>query len=129
MQRTIILIQCLFSKMPKVLAIFFLSRSCSKLLDLFLDEDDVCQSQNWTKWFNRDEPSGPCDCETLPELRSEYPGQICDQPLKVEARLENCRIPYDPTLPNIVVNTKIGFRCNNGNEERCLDYEVRFCCP
>ena len=92
--------------------------------------DDVkCPSSNWTKWFNRDDPAGPCDCETLDELRYENPGEICDFPVVMEARLENCDVPYDPSLPNVIANLDVGFKCTNEEGFKCLDYEVRFCCP
>jgi len=87
-----------------------------------------CPSGNWTAWFNRDDPSGPCDCETLPELREDYPGKICENPVSLEARLENCDVPYDPSLPNIIANLDVGFQCLNEEDFTCLDYEVRFCC-
>ena len=39
----------------------------------------------WTRWYDRDDPSGTGDWEPLSNLRSENPGQICDNPLYIEA--------------------------------------------
>uniref|UniRef100_A0A8C6SRR1 WxxW domain-containing protein n=1 Tax=Neogobius melanostomus TaxID=47308 RepID=A0A8C6SRR1_9GOBI len=37
---------------------------------------DVC----WTDWFDRSDPSGTGDYETLSQLQKEYPGKICRNP-------------------------------------------------
>uniref|UniRef100_A0A3Q3G2W4 WxxW domain-containing protein n=1 Tax=Labrus bergylta TaxID=56723 RepID=A0A3Q3G2W4_9LABR len=42
---------------------------------------EVC----WTKWYDRDDPSGKADWEALKELRMENPGEICDDPVYIEA--------------------------------------------
>uniref|UniRef100_A0AAV2J4P2 WxxW domain-containing protein n=1 Tax=Knipowitschia caucasica TaxID=637954 RepID=A0AAV2J4P2_KNICA len=44
--------------------------------------DSVC----WTPWFDRDNPSGKGDYETIYHLRKENPGKICDKPLGIEVR-------------------------------------------
>ncbi|KAI4903731.1 hypothetical protein NFI96_005124 [Prochilodus magdalenae] len=36
-------------------------------------------------WFDRDDPSGNGDYETLEHLRTEYPGKICSKPLGIQA--------------------------------------------
>ena len=46
----------------------------------------------WTKFYNRDRPSGTGDWETLTSLRAENPGQICANPIAVEARLADGRL-------------------------------------
>ena len=38
----------------------------------------------WTEWFDRDNPSGTGDWETLSNLRDENPGKICDNPVGIE---------------------------------------------
>ena len=38
----------------------------------------------WTDWFDRDDPTGNGDFETLVDLRSEYPGKICPSPVQIE---------------------------------------------
>ena len=39
----------------------------------------------WTDWFDRDNPSGTGDWETLSDLRTENPGKICPKPFGIEA--------------------------------------------
>uniref|UniRef100_A0A3B4WRV3 Cartilage intermediate layer protein 2-like n=1 Tax=Seriola lalandi dorsalis TaxID=1841481 RepID=A0A3B4WRV3_SERLL len=39
----------------------------------------------WTKWYDRDDPSGTGDWELLKNLRKENPDEICDNPLFIEA--------------------------------------------
>lgn len=40
----------------------------------------------WTDWFDRDDPSGTGDWETLSSLRTKYPGKICPKPIDIEAK-------------------------------------------
>lgn len=40
----------------------------------------------WTDWFDRDDPSGTGDWETLSNLRAQYPGKICPKPVDIEAK-------------------------------------------
>lgn len=39
----------------------------------------------WTQWFDRDNPDGTGDWETLILLRKWYRGRICDDPIEIEA--------------------------------------------
>lgn len=39
----------------------------------------------WTGWFSRDDPTGTGDWELLSNLKSSYPGQICESPRYIEA--------------------------------------------
>ncbi|KAI3364244.1 hypothetical protein L3Q82_011047, partial [Scortum barcoo] len=39
----------------------------------------------WSKWYDRDNPSGTGDWEHLSSLRAENPGEICDYPLYIKA--------------------------------------------
>ncbi|KAI4872875.1 hypothetical protein NFI96_014972 [Prochilodus magdalenae] len=93
-----------------------------------LSHSSVC----YTQWFDRDNPTGVGDYETLTDLRAENPGLICSNPLTIQA-VTLSGVPaqsigqvfqwYD------VVN---GFGCANTeqhNGECCLDYKVRFGCP
>uniref|UniRef100_A0A4W3I6Y4 WxxW domain-containing protein n=1 Tax=Callorhinchus milii TaxID=7868 RepID=A0A4W3I6Y4_CALMI len=45
-------------------------------------KDDTC----YTKWFDRDNPSGNGDFETTPEIQQEYPDQICKDPISCEVQ-------------------------------------------
>ena len=88
-----------------------------------------CPENRWTSWYDRDNPSGNCDCETLIDLRRENPGEICDEPTEIEARLVSTKAPYTGNLENIQFDTEVGLDCRNGRGQTCDDYEVRFCCP
>ena len=39
-----------------------------------------------TPWFDRDNPSGTGDWETLSDLRKENPGKICNNPLQIQVQ-------------------------------------------
>ncbi|XP_078584280.1 uncharacterized protein LOC144866630 [Branchiostoma floridae x Branchiostoma japonicum] len=87
---------------------------------------------NWTPWFDRDNPSATGDWESLVNLRTEYPGQICPRPTDVHARVIATGLEASLTGETFVYyDTTNGFACRNVNQrdQRCLDYEVRFCCP
>ncbi|XP_068585488.1 mucin-5B-like [Cebidichthys violaceus] len=85
----------------------------------------------WTDWFDRDNPSGTGDWETLLHLRKENPGKICPKPGDIEAQ----------TLTGLTVaqtgdaiyrsDTTTGFVCRNRDQRKkiCNDYRVRFSCP
>ncbi|XP_074472131.1 uncharacterized protein LOC141756361 isoform X2 [Sebastes fasciatus] len=86
----------------------------------------------YTQYFDRDNPSGTGDWETLYNLHREYPGQICSNPVGIEvttltglspAATGNVIFQSDPTS---------GFVCRNQDQpphRRCQDYRVRFRCP
>ena len=82
----------------------------------------------WTSWYDRDDPTGNCDCETLKDLRKEQKHKICYRPTQVDVKIKGTGVRYDPSLPNVVKNNVVGFRCNNADGPDCVDYEARFCC-
>ncbi|XP_066291079.1 cartilage intermediate layer protein 1-like [Branchiostoma lanceolatum] len=85
----------------------------------------------WTSWYDRDNPSGTGDWETLTDLRRENPGQICSAPLAIEARRRGTQTPASQTDEQFsYFDTTVGFVCKNNDQtdRYCLDYEVRFCC-
>ncbi|KAL7889651.1 hypothetical protein AOLI_G00019090 [Acnodon oligacanthus] len=87
----------------------------------------VCYSQ----WFDRDDPSGNGDYETLTDLRKEYPGEICSQPLTIQA-VTMSGVPAENSGKVIqTYDTVVGFACVNAQQKNgdCLDYKVRFGCP
>nr|CAB3262592.1 uncharacterized protein LOC100180679 [Phallusia mammillata] len=88
-----------------------------------------CPDKAWTQFFNRDRPSLTCDCETLSDLRREYPDKICDKPTAIDVRVSATNEPYT-TAGQVIAHAdpQNGFRCNNVGQT-CLDYKVRFCCP
>ncbi|XP_068566612.1 uncharacterized protein [Cebidichthys violaceus] len=86
----------------------------------------------WTEWFDRDNPGGTGDWETLLHLRNENPGKICPAPAQIQVQ----------TLTGLTVaqtgdviyrsDTTTGFVCRNRDQRwnrRCNDYRVRFSCP
>ncbi|CAJ1065918.1 mucin-5AC%2C partial [Xyrichtys novacula] len=40
----------------------------------------------WTDWFDRDDPCGIEDLESLSVLQYENPGKICNKPLQIEVQ-------------------------------------------
>merc|ERR1712119_239877 len=66
----------------------------------------------WTKFYNRDRPSGTGDWETLTSLRAENPGQICANPIAVEARLADGR-PAAASGNKITISPLGGLVCQN----------------
>ncbi|XP_078616292.1 uncharacterized protein LOC144884710 [Branchiostoma floridae x Branchiostoma japonicum] len=92
-------------------------------------DQDSCTS--WTAWFDRDDPSGTGDWETLTDLRTENPGQICPAPTAIQARVISTGQDASLTGEQFAYyDTTTGFVCkkNDQSDSRCLDYEVRFCC-
>ncbi|KAB5577286.1 hypothetical protein PHYPO_G00208150 [Pangasianodon hypophthalmus] len=86
----------------------------------------------YTQWFDRDNPSGKGDYETLKDLRAEYPRKICSQPLTIQAATLSGVPAQNIGQVFEVYDTVSGFACVNSqqrNEECCLDYKVRFGCP
>jgi len=91
--------------------------------------EPTCPENRWTAWFDRDNPSGNCDCETLSDLQRENPGKICSNPTSVEARLVSSKEAYNSNQENIIFDPTHGFSCWNNGGSLCDDYEVQFCCP
>ncbi|XP_056219430.1 cartilage intermediate layer protein 2-like [Seriola aureovittata] len=86
----------------------------------------------WTKWYDRDDPSGTGDWELLKNLRKENPDEICDNPLFIEAVTTDTLTPAVDTGEtfNVFSPTK-GFVClkKDQSDGTCRDYKVRFGCP
>ncbi|XP_053537083.1 cartilage intermediate layer protein 1-like isoform X1 [Ictalurus punctatus] len=92
-----------------------------------LEKRPVC----YTQWFDRDNPNGNGDYETMNELRAEYPKKICSKPLTIQAATLT-GVPAE-SIGQVfeVYDTVFGFSCVNSdqkNDECCLDYKVRFGC-
>ncbi|KAK3543281.1 hypothetical protein QTP70_014055 [Hemibagrus guttatus] len=85
----------------------------------------------YTQWFDRDNPSGYGDYETLSNLRAEYPRKICANPMSIQAATLT-GVPAESIGQGFqAYDTVTGFACVNSqqkNEECCLDYKVRFGC-
>jgi len=54
----------------------------------------------WTDWFDRDNPSGSGDWELLSDLRKEYPGKICKNPLHIKVVTTDKMTPATSTGEN-----------------------------
>ncbi|XP_062323638.1 uncharacterized protein LOC134024907 [Osmerus eperlanus] len=91
--------------------------------------DVVC----WSKWYDRDDPSGTGDWELLGDMQKEYPGSICANPFYIES------VTVDTSTTAIatgqifyIYNPTRGFVCRNADQKgggSCRDYKVRFGCP
>ena len=82
----------------------------------------------WTQWFDRDNPSGSGDFETIVNLKQEYPGEICDSPVQIECQTLG-GLDYTETGQTVTCSADDGLRCvNTNNVGGCLDYRVRFFC-
>ncbi|XP_051895336.1 uncharacterized protein LOC127583413 [Pristis pectinata] len=84
-----------------------------------------------TQWFDRDDPTGIGDYETLMNLRNENPGLICSNPVHCEVETLS-GIPASST-GDIVSNCSVisGFVCVNAEQTdgSCEDYRIQFMCP
>ena len=85
----------------------------------------------WTQYYDRDNPSGNGDYETLTSLRNDHPDDICENPIAVDGREVSEQVHYSQTGQILTVDRDVGLSCVNSQQRngRCLDYEVRFCCP
>uniref|UniRef100_A0A673HU12 Si:dkey-205h13.2 n=1 Tax=Sinocyclocheilus rhinocerous TaxID=307959 RepID=A0A673HU12_9TELE len=86
-----------------------------------------------TRWFNSDNPkTNGRDSELLSDLLSMYPGQICTNPIGIEAQTVSGQAAYTTGDIFQVYNPVSGFACVNAGQTGggvCDDYEVRFSCP
>ncbi|XP_035665849.1 uncharacterized protein LOC118409092 [Branchiostoma floridae] len=90
------------------------------------------ECSNWTRWINRDHPSGNGDFEDLPTIHAWYPGRVpCSVPSAVQARTVGTHIDASQTGQVFRdYRPEVGLACWNSDQSdgACLDYEVRFCC-
>ncbi|XP_049581757.1 mucin-5AC-like isoform X1 [Syngnathus scovelli] len=85
----------------------------------------------WTPWFDRDNPLGHGDFETLPDLHKEYPWDICEHPIKIEITTTSGDDVSSTGDVILAADTDVGFVCRNCDQPygNCTDYQVRFLCP
>ena len=91
-----------------------------------------CSSGQWSEFFNRDNPLGNGDFETLQDINYEYPGRACSNPIAVDAREASNQRDYQTSGQVVEINPIVGFICENRQQppgQTCLNYQVRFCCP
>ncbi len=89
----------------------------------------------WTRWLNRDGPSGSGDFETLRDHRRERPREVCEAPVDIECRVRSSgEIVKTGILAGgevLTCDKTVGAVCDNRKQPpgaRCRDYEVRFAC-
>lgn len=88
------------------------------------------QSDIWSDWFDRDNPSGTGDGERIPEAFAE--GRIpCDDPIDIQARRKSDGLFAQYTGEVYTMDTTTGFICLLADQPDgwCDDYEVRVACP
>uniref|UniRef100_A0A8C1TTA6 WxxW domain-containing protein n=1 Tax=Cyprinus carpio TaxID=7962 RepID=A0A8C1TTA6_CYPCA len=74
--------------------------------------------QRWCWWFDFDDPTRGGDFELLTTLQQNYPGEICPNPIGIQAQ----------TVSGISISAS-GFFCKYVKPGFCADYKVRFTCP
>jgi len=99
--------------------------------------EGVCLTENissglnrWTQWFDRDDPSGSGDYETLKDIKVQYPNKVCDSPTAVECQTIS-GLDLNQTGEIVVCDKDKGAYCINSQQSdgRCnYDYKVRFYC-
>lgn len=93
----------------------------------------ACQEQpeyEWTQWFDRDNPSGNGDYETI-KLQPE----VCEIPKDIECQTLS-GIDWTKTNQEVTCNTEVGFFCKNIYEYHCYEdlddfrkYKANFTSP
>ncbi|XP_059807593.1 uncharacterized protein si:dkey-205h13.2 [Hypanus sabinus] len=99
--------------------------------ETFCAATTTVHSEKKTRWFDRDDPTGRGDFETLTDLRKENPNEICSNPIACEVQtvLGKPASSTDDNIPECSILT--GFFCLNNNQTSgmCEDYRIRFTCP
>ncbi|XP_029429898.1 uncharacterized protein LOC115074513 [Rhinatrema bivittatum] len=111
-------------------------KSCSDYEVRFKCPNEFCEARRiggcWTKWFNRDEPTGTGDFEDVDSIYKANPGAMCTNATNIEARRSSDKMPASVTGEVFFrYNTNYGFACKITDQAdyTCDDYEVRFRCP
>ncbi|XP_051934899.1 mucin-5AC-like isoform X2 [Hippocampus zosterae] len=106
---------------------------CSDYEVRFLCPLTFCHPEEcWTPWFDRDNPCGYGDFETLPDLHKEYPWKICKHPIKIQIKTTSGANVSSTGDVILAADTDVGFVCRNCDQPHdghCADYKVRFLCP
>lgn len=88
----------------------------------------------WTRWLDRDNPSGNGDAEVLSAFLTETPTAVCTSPSAIEIRIRGTTKVFTPGMvtPDKLrtFDPKNGMMCYNVDQPSgaCPDYEVRFLC-
>ncbi|XP_033113935.1 fibropellin-3-like [Anneissia japonica] len=109
---------------PKYILLF-----CVLFIPVVSAQDEPVTIEEWTQWFDSDDPDGLGDSELLDDLRSLFPFLICSFPFGIECQTTSFQ-PYTATGQTVTCNPAMGLQCLNADNqpENCLDYRVRFRC-
>ncbi|XP_071956624.1 cartilage intermediate layer protein 2-like [Antedon mediterranea] len=90
----------------------------------------LCSKYQWTPWFDRDNPSGSGDWETVSSLYNENPNQMCQHPATIQCQTTG-GAHYTSTGEVVSCSASTGLVCKNADQpdNYCQDYRVRFLCP
>ena len=87
---------------------------CPQIID---PDPGNCDHGSWTSWYDRDNPSGTGDHETLLNLLTENPNtDLCRSPTEIEARLIHNQQPYYTSGNVVQISPQQGLQCWNDQE-------------
>ncbi|XP_051516030.1 uncharacterized protein si:dkey-205h13.2 [Myxocyprinus asiaticus] len=103
---------------------------CADYRVRFTCPEEFCSSCR-TPWYDRDNPGGKGDYETLADIHITYPLQVCSQPIAIEVTTISGTPPLQTGNTFQVYDPLQGFACVNSQQSGggCQDYRVRFTCP
>ncbi len=89
----------------------------------------------WSPWFDRDNPSGDGDFETIADLTKQFSG--CVKPVAIECRVKSTKAKWQTARQVYNCDLQVGGSCRNSkqpnysarNRTICTDYEARISCP
>nr|XP_019963007.1 PREDICTED: uncharacterized protein LOC109642605 [Paralichthys olivaceus] len=109
------------------------SRSCEDYKVRFTCPEEFCEvSQRCrTQWLNSDDPSDVGDVESMPQLLKTFPGQVCKNPISIEAQTTRGISAHHTGDTFLSYDVTFGFVCINDKQrsKQCEDYQVVLTCP
>ncbi|XP_035014454.1 uncharacterized protein si:dkey-205h13.2 isoform X2 [Hippoglossus stenolepis] len=109
------------------------SRSCEDYVVRFTCPEEFCEvSQRCrTQWLNGDDPSDEGDVESMPQLMKTFPGQVCKNPISIEAQTTRGISAHYTGDTFLSYDVTFGFVCINDKQrsKQCEDYQVVLTCP
>ncbi|XP_075898218.1 mucin-5AC [Nelusetta ayraudi] len=93
----------------------------------FCEVSEECR----TLWLNGDDPSGEGDVESIPQLLKTFPGQVCRNPIRIEAQTPSGIATSQTGDTFMAYDVAFGLACINEHQEdkQCEDYQVILTCP
>uniref|UniRef100_A0A8C0YNE2 Si:dkey-205h13.2 n=1 Tax=Cyprinus carpio carpio TaxID=630221 RepID=A0A8C0YNE2_CYPCA len=89
-----------------------------------------CQPKCVTRWYDSDDPdTNRGNFEFLSTILNKYPGEICRNPIAIEAQTVSGDPVYQTGNNIQLYISAYGFSCTNVKPGFCADYKVRFTCP